>query len=460
MQDSGMNFTPLFSPKTVAVIGVSTTNDRHPANVVYNKNHLHYPADVFAINPKGGTLQGRPVLRTLAEAPRAIDLAVIAVRAESVPEALEACIAAGVGGAAIISGGFAEVGRKALQQRLVAAARSADFPFIGPNCLGIYAPGRVDTFFLPSERMVRPQGGNVAIVSQSGGILMDQLVKFAVEGIGVTMAVSIGNKAFVRELDLLRYLEADPATRVIAFYVEGFGPDEGRAFVRQAASASKPVVMLKAGKSEAGRRAVSSHTAALAGDYRVFSQVMAQHGIVEADNEYELVSFCEALSRYPRRIDGRIGIITSSGGHGALAVDACYGRGLDVPHLASRLQEDVRRMLSPSIRQIASVSNPMDLTGSAVDEDFVAAVSWLSSRAEIDCILLLLLPYSPGITMDLGARLSRIFLQSGKPMIAYVPYMEKYRMLIEGFELHRVPVAHSIEGAVLMAEAMKRCQPC
>jgi len=385
---------------------------------------------------------------------------VIAVRAEHVPDIVTDCIQAQVGGAAVISGGFAEVGQKDLQDRMASIAREAKFPFIGPNCLGIYSPSKVDTFFIPSERMVQPDPGNVALVSQSGGILVDQMVKFADEGVGLSLAVSVGNKALIRELDLLRYLSKDPNTKVIAFYVEGFEKNEGRDFVLAASECPKPVIVLKAGKSAGGSRAVSSHTASLAGDYDVFSEVLSQYGVVEAKNEFELISFCEALSCYQISIDGNIGVITGSGGHGALSVDVCSNQGLSVPTLSEQVQNEIREKLSPSIQTIASVGNPIDLTGSAVDDDFVAAANGLSGTPEIDCIIALLLPYLPGITSDLGARLSQVSRRVGKPLVAYVPHVEKYRMLIEGFEFNRVPVSHSIEGAVHMAEAMRRCQPC
>jgi acetyltransferase len=377
-----------------------------------------------------------------------------------VPAILQECIENGVGGAVIISGGFAESGRSDLQDQLVSLARPSDFPFIGPNCLGIYAPNRFDTFFLPGERLVRPEPGTVAIISQSGGVLVDQMVKFAEQGVGLSLAVSIGNKALIREVDLLHYLAADPGTKVIAFYVEGFAKGEGRRFVLNAAAVPKPVIVLKAGKSAQGRRAAASHTASLAGDYQVFSSVLAQHGIVEARNEFEMVSFCESLGNYQRTLQGRVGIISVSGGHGVLATDVCAAQGLAVPRLPESVKREIQENLSPSIRQIASLENPVDLTGSARDDDFVAAANGLSRAADVDCVILLLLPYSPGITSDLGARLSHVFRRENKPLIAYVPHLEKYRMLIEGFELNNVPVSASIEGAVLMVEAMRRCRPC
>jgi acyl-CoA synthetase (NDP forming) len=455
-----LNLRALFEPKTMAVVGVSSTNDRHPANVIYNKNNLHYPIRVFPVNPRGGDLQGEKVYPNLKEIPEKVDLVVVAVRAERVPSVFAECVEAGAGSAAVISGGFAETGRKDLQDRIVSMAKEAGFPFIGPNCLGIYSPKNVNTFFLPGERMVRPDPGGVAMVSQSGGILVDQMVKFAGEGVGMSLAISIGNKALLGELDLLEYLIKDPETKVIAFYVEGFGKREGRDFVLAARQSPKPVIVLKAGKSPGGSKAVSSHTASLGGDYKVFSEVLSQYGIVEAKNEHELVSFCESLSCYQRSIDGRIGIITGSGGHGALAVDECSSHDLQAPELPREAQQAIREKLSPSVQAIASVSNPVDLTGSAIDDDFVATTLVLSRTPEIECILLLLLPYLPGTTSDLGARLSQVYRREGKPIVAYVPHVEKYRMLIEGFELNSVPVSPSIEGAVHMAVAMRRCRPC
>lgn len=455
-----MDFTPLFKPETIAVAGVSLSNERHPANVIYNKIHLRYPVKVYPVNPKGGSFQRDRVYRSMEELPGPVDLAVIAVRADLVPETIAQCIRRQIGGAVIISGGFAEIGRADLQDRITAMAREADFPFIGPNCLGIYAPGHFDTFFLPGERLVRPNPGHVGFVSQSGGVLVDQMVKFTEQGLGLSLAVSIGNKALIRETEMLRHLAADPDTHVIAFYVEGFGRNEGRAFVELAAGIRKPVVVLKAGKTTEGSRAVSSHTASLAGDYQVFSDVLAQHGIVEARSEFELTCFCESLSHYPRGIEGNVGVITVSGGHGALASDICASMGLRVPRLPETVKAELRAGLTANVRDIASLENPVDLTGSAVDEDFVAALTVLGQAAEVDAVLLLLLPYSPGISSDLGARLSYVHQQSGKPLVAYVPHVEKYRILIEGFELNNVPVASSIDGAAFMVEAMRRCRPC
>ena len=286
------------------------------------------------------------------------------------------------------------------------------------------------------------------------------MIKFAEEGVGLSLGVSIGNKAVVREIDLLRYFAGDPETDVIAFYIEGFDKGEGREFVLTAGGCPKPVIVLKSGKSLRGSQAISSHTASLAGNYEVFSAVLSQYGVVEARDEFELISFCEALSCYPKPIEGRIGIITGSGGHGAIAVDACSSHGLSVPALTEEDQSELKKRISPRLQAIASFHNPIDLTGSAMDDDFVEAGRYLSVKPEIDCVLVLLLPYTPGMTSDLGARLSQIYRQEGKPLIAYVPHVDKYGMFIEGFQLNQVPVAHSIDEAVHMAEALRRNQPC
>jgi len=447
------DFQRMFHPRSVAVIGVSLQRDRHPANVIFNKINLRYPVDVFPVNPRGGDLFGQKVYTGIQEIPHIIDLAIIVVQAEYTLDTLKACIDSGAGGAMIISGGFAEVGRLNLQQQLAELGRHHGFPFIGPNCLGAYVPGCMDTFFIPSA-------GKVALVSQSGGVLVDLMTKFAEQGVGFSLGVSIGNKALIRELDLLRYLNEDPNTGVIAFYIEGFARGEGREFVLAARRCAKPVIVLKAGKTRDGMRAVSSHTASMAGDYAVFSAVLAQHGIVEAANELELISFCEVLSCYQDAVDGRVGIISSSGGHGSLAADICSRHDLSIPAIDPQKQAEIRADLIPSVQPIASLGNPIDLTGSATDSDFLAAAQHLARSPDIDCIILLLLPYSPEITSDLGARLSRVCRRNNKPLVAYVPHVDRYRMLIEGFEFNRVPVSPSIKGAVLMVEALQRSRPC
>jgi len=455
-----MNFDRMLNPTSVAVVGVSSKNDRHPANIVFKKVRLRYSVKAYAINPRGGELNGEPLYKSLDEIPEPVDLVVIAARAEHVPALFESCIKNNAGGAVLISGGFSEVGNDELQEKVVSIAKEADFPFIGPNCLGIFVPGVVDSLFTPSERMEQVTLGNVAIVSQSGGIMVDLMFKFSAFGVGISKAISIGNKAMAREIELIEYLGKDPDTHVIALYIEGFNENEGREFVKAASSCNKPVVVLKSGKSKVGMEAVSSHTASMAGDYRVFSSILAQYGIVEARDEIEMINFCEVLSCYPRTIGNNIAIITLSGGHGASASDFCSERGFNIPLISTETQEKIREKLSPGIRNIASLTNPVDLTGSALDEDFIATYEILSDSPEFNAILLLVLPYSPSITQDLGAKMSMPTRKRVKPFIAYTSHTDRYKIFIDGFKYNQIPVADTIDGAVMMLEAMRRYQSC
>ena len=287
------------------------------------------------------------------------------------------------------------------------------------------------------------------------------MVKFAGQGIGISLAVSIGNKAYISEIDMLEWFEKDPATQVITFYIEGFEKGEGRKFIEKIEQCSKPVVVLKAGKTKKGMEAASSHTASLAGDYRVFSEIMKQYNVAEAENEYEMTSFCEALScYYSQGINSNIGILSLSGGHGVIAADICEQNNMSIPGIEPATMDIMREKLSPAIRDIASLVNPVDLTGSAVDSDIVTAVRHLIRDKNIECVLALLIPYSPTVSADIGAKLSQVARNEGKPMIAYVPNEDKYRIIIEGFELNNIPVASSVRGAVLMAKALRRCNPC
>jgi len=455
-----MDFDKLFKPQSMAVVGVSSSNLAAPTNVIYKKNKNRYPVEVFAVNQRGGILQGDPLYTSISDLPKPVDLVVIGVPARFVPDIVEECIAKGCGGAVLIGGGFTEVGNRDLQDRIVALSREADFPIIGPNCLGLYAPGKVDTIFVPPERMMRPPEGGVAVISQSGAFMVDLLVKFAKLDIGVSAMASIGNKAVIREIDLLSYLDKDPQTWVIALYLEGFEKDEGRRFVTLAKQCRKPVMVIKSGKSAAGAKAVSSHTASMAGDYKVLSEILHQYGIIEVKSEYELLSYCKVLSVYPRKIEGNVGIISVSGGHGAIATDLCVERGMTVPRVPDAVQDIIRSKLTKSIQGIVTLANPMDLTASALEQDFVTVYDEMSKLSDFDAFLLLVLPYGATVEATIGAQMSNPAQKRVKPLVAYTPHVEKYRMMIEGFEANGVPVADSIEGAVMMLDGLRRNKTC
>jgi acyl-CoA synthetase (NDP forming) len=451
-----MNLKKIFEPGSMAVVGISHSNPFNPANVIYNKNNLRYQVKAYGINPRGGRLYGERVYKSISHLPEKVDLAVLSIRAEFVPKTLRECIKAGVSAAIIISGGFAETGRSDLQDEIRSIASKSNFPIIGPNCLGIFSPPHIDTFFLPNERLIEPRVGNVALISQSGGILVDQIIKLTQEGVGLSRAISIGNKAVVDEIDMLRFFKRDEKTRVIGIYLEGFKAERGRTFIEEVNSIKKPVVILKAGKTTEGSRAVNSHTASLAGDYFVFSEVLKDSHAIEAENELEFISYCEALSTSVQKAIKNVGIITSSGGHGAIAADGCYSAGLHIAEVPGRDRSALKKTLSNSVQEIASFVNPIDMTGSANDNDFLTATKFFLEKDYIDCIILLLLPYLPGITSDIGARIAQLAREYKKPIITYLPHVEKYGIFIEGFESNGIPVAHSVDGAVYMAKGLTR----
>jgi acyl-CoA synthetase (NDP forming) len=452
----------MFNPKTVAVVGVSTTNPFHPANIIYNKNYYGYDCDVFAVNPRGGELERRRVYRSISELPSKADMAVIAVKAQIVPEVAEECARAGVRSLVVISGGFAETGDegRALQDRLVEVCRKASITLVGPNCFGVYAPPVVDTFFLPPERTVLPKSGHIAVASQSGAFMVDQIMtNFYDAGIGLSVAVSMGNKAMVDEEDLLLHFAARDDTRIICFYIEGI--DQGvRRFIASAREITpkKPIVVFSGGKSERGKSAARSHTAALAADHELVEGALRQSGILEAETESEVTSFCKMLAFFPHKPMRlcNLAVLSSSGGHGVLASDLAAEADINVPEFSAERRQELRDLLEPAIRDIAALGNPVDLTGSASDQDFERSLDYLLAQDDIEAALVLTLPYTPMMTSFVGTRLGQVVKKHDKPVVAYVPNLAKYGMVLEGFELNGIPVVHSIESGVQMMRALRR----
>ena len=452
-----MNLKKLIEPESIAVIGVSFTNPFNPANVIYSKNHYHYKARTYGVNPNGGLIYGQKIYKSIAAIPDKIDMAVLAIRAELVPAALRECIAKGVAGAIIISGGFAEAGRNDLQQEVIKISQEHDFPVIGPNCIGVFSPPHIDTSFSQTERLVSPRKGNVALISQSGGILLDLTIKLTQEGVGISRTISIGNKAVVDEVELLKYFKNEPRTKVIGLYLEGFTADRGRLFVQEANKLNKPLVLFKSGKTPSGLKAVGSHTASIAGDYLVFSEVLKGSKAMEVGTLGDFVSYCEAFSYYPETVTGNnVCIISASGGHGAIAADNCYNAGLNNVLIPAADKDKLRPLLSKNIQAIASLENPLDLTGSAGDDDVFTAAKFFMEKDYIHSIVLLLLPYLPRLSSDIGARIGQLVLEYNKPIIAYIPHVDKYGIFVDGFEINGIPVSHSVPGAMTMAKALAR----
>ncbi|MBU1669666.1 MAG: CoA-binding protein [Actinobacteria bacterium] len=456
-----LDLRPVFEPERVAVVGVSLSNPFHPANIIYNKNYYGHDAEAFAVNPRGGTLERRPVFESVSAIPGGVDMAVLAVKAPLVPGVAEEAANAGARALVVIGGGFAETGPegRVLQEELLAVCRKHDVALIGPNCFGVYSPPRVDTFFLPPERTVLPTKGDIAVASQSGAFLVDQVMtNFQAARIGVSVAVSMGNKAMVDEVVLLEHFARRDDTHAICFYLEGTD-ERMRSFMEVArdVTRAKPVVVYVGGKSERGAQAAASHTAALAGNHELMAGALKQSGVLEAETELEVTSFCKMLSYYHERPLSacNIAVISSSGGHGVIASDLCEPAGLNIPRFSEERQEELRALLEPNLHEIASLGNPVDLTGSASDQDFERTLDYLLSQNDIEAAMILTLPYTPMMTSFVGTRLGQVVKRHEKPVVAYVPDLAKYGMVLEGFELNGIPVVHAIEHAVQMLKCLR-----
>jgi acyl-CoA synthetase (NDP forming) len=457
-----VDLSAVFEPKRMAVIGVSHSNIFHPANTVYHNNYYRYRVETFAVNPKGGEVERRPVYRSVSDIAGGVDLGVVAVKAPLVPGIARECAACGVRGLVVISGGFAETGTeegKAYQAELVEICSENGMVLIGPNCLGVYSPPFLNTFFLPPERTILPKAGEVAVASQSGAILLDQMMtRLSEADVGISVAVSIGNKAMVGEADLVKYFASRDDTRIACFYIEGMDMRSSE-FIRISGkvSMSKPVIVYLGGKSEKGQKAAVSHSAAMVGKEEIMSAALRQNGVIEAVDEEEITSFAKIFSYYHHRplLHGNVAIITSSGGHGVIAADLADKAGLKIPTFSEDRREELRSVVGSTIKDIASFANPVDLTGSAADQDFERVLDLLIAQEDIEAIVVLVLPYTPVISSMLGSRMGQIVTGADKPVVAYVPNLAKYGMVLEGFELNGIPVVHTIAEAVQMLKALR-----
>lgn len=352
---SGGPLDVIFRPKRVAVVGASASPEKYGYIILKNILDAAFQGTVYPVNPKAEAILGLPCTKSIADLPEGVDLAVIIIPAKAVPEAIRECGLRSVRAAVIISGGFAESGPDgaALQVQVGAIAREFGVRIVGPNCQGVNNPhhGLCASWPLLTAR------GEIAVISQSGTVgaaLMDWASQ---ERLGVSAFVSLGNRADVDEADLIGHFSGDEATRAIAIYMEG--AKEPTKFRRAAAATTKPIVVLKAGRTEHGRRAAESHTRSLAGRDEIYQALFRQLRIHRADTLEELYDAAKALAYLRRPTGRRILIVTSSGGSGILATDAAEAAGFTMPPPPPEVAAELRQILPPH----CIVGNPLDLTG-------------------------------------------------------------------------------------------------
>ncbi len=405
----------LFAPRSLVVLGVSRDPAKLGSKLLQNVKARGFEGPVHVVHPGGGPILDCPTVDRIERLPRDIDLALVSLPAVGVPLALAQLGERGVRVAVILSSGFGEVDAegRGVEATLLADARRSGLRLVGPNCMGVYsAPARLNgTYFWDLPQVP----GGISVVSQSGaygGLIFRRLSE---RGLGVSRFLSIGNQADVDIAEVIAYLVRDQDTRLIACFVEALR--NGRRFVEVASEATreKPIVLLKGGRSEAGRRAAGSHTGSLAGSYDLYQAACDRAGVVLAEETEEFFDAIEALatSREVRPSAASVAVITVSGGPSVVAADAAERAGLRVPPLSGVARAALRGLLPP----FAAVGNPVDLTPQVDPRNIAPAIRLVMQQEEV----------SGAIAVNVGLDFPEFaegvlgaMREAGKPVVAFV----------------------------------------
>lgn len=350
------DFDRVFCPRGVAVVGASSNLSKFGFIFYYGLKNSGAP--VYPVNPKEEEVLGDRAYPTVDAIPHPVDYAVISIPASSVPKVIEDCGKKGVKAVSIYTAGYGEEGTEEGRRRekeLAETARRSGVRVIGPNCIGVYCPKGRLSFFAGLPLLE----GDVAFLSQSGGHAEEFAYKAENWGIGFSKIVSFGNSCDVTCEELLEYLEVDPDTKIIGIYVEG--SRNGRKFfeVLRRVAAKKPVVVWKGGETEAGARAVASHTGSMAGSTQVWRATLGQAGAIPVDDFEEMADVISALRLLPLPRGRRVAVVGAGGGAGVASTDACEKNGLKVAPLQEETMEKLRKVVPPLG---TSVRNPVDLS--------------------------------------------------------------------------------------------------
>ncbi len=449
-----VDLDPIFGPGSVAVIGATDKPGKVGHAIMLNYIDVGFSGRIYPVNLKAGsTIMGYRAYRSVLDIGEDIDLAVIAVPADSVPDVLDECGRAHVRGAVVVSGGFAEVGATELQASIVEVAKRYGMPVIGPNCLGVMdVRARNDTLFLPTFKIDRPKVGGVSFVSQSGSVGSTTLDLISGAGFGLSRFISYGNAATIDETDILRYLMHDVHTQVIVLYVEGV--KRGRAFIDVAGEVTsmKPVVVLKAGTTQAGAAAARSHTAALAGSDEAYDAVFRQYGFVRANDTDELLDFAKIFDTQPLATGSRVAVITNGGGHGILATDALYHNRLEL----ARLSAKARRRLRGAMPGTVNIALPLDIGGDADAQRFEDALEAVGGEPTVDALMVIVLFQTPGADEKVVESIMNFGARREKPMVVVSVGGSYTRSHAAVMESSGIPVYRSTSAAARSIAALVR----
>ena len=440
-----------FEPESVAVVGASANPVKLGHAVLKNLVEGGYAqrGKIYPINPGGGEILGLASFPSVVDVPGKIDLAVIVIPYQHVPEALRLCGEKGIPAAIVISAGFREAGMEGLEREmeLIQIAHQYKIRLIGPNCLGV-----IDTFtpLNASFAAGTPPGGPMAFMSQSGA-LGTAVLDIALAGrLGLSKFASLGNKADVSEIDLLQAWVDDDHTRVIMIYSEGL--PNGQEFIRVARQITyqKPVVAIKSGVTQSGSRAVSSHTGSLAGSEQAYQAAFRQAGILRADSMEALFDMALAIGYQPALTGDRIAIITNAGGPGILATDALERAGLSM----ARFQIETIHGLEMYLPDAASAANPVDVLGDARADRYQYALSTVAADPNVDGLLVVLTPQAMTDVEATAHAVGELTANTDKPILACFMGEARVQGGIEILNQHGVPNYPFPERAAHAFQAM------
>ncbi len=451
----------ILRPGSVAFVGASASPVKVGGRRFLTLARGGFQGALYPVSPRA-EVAGLRAYPNIADLPETPDLVVIAIAPDAVDAVVQACAAKGVGGVVVITGGFSEHSAEGLAQErgFVAALGQAGARMIGPNCAGLYsAAGRVNV-----TGMAIP-AGPIGLITQSGNVLLDTAHRARRSGIGFSHAISIGNGADLRAPELLAFLLDDPDTAVALVYVEGWRDGEARAFcdVVRRHPRTKPVIVLKPGDTEAGRRAVASHTGALAGEARVADGAFEQAGILRAASLEQAWNLAEALTRAPPMRLGTVAVAADGGGHATLGCDALEAAGLKVPVFGAALQAALLDVLPAR----CPVANPLDYAGYAEEKPEVVATTLARCLAEDAVGAVLLAGHFGGYHRLAGdavandecaaaERLGEIARAAGKPIVVHSVYAEDDEPAVRLMRLGGVPVLRGLADAAAVLSGLHR----
>jgi acetyl coenzyme A synthetase (ADP forming)-like protein len=456
MKDKGtLTMLEMFTnPRGVAVVGASPTPGKLGHAVLQNIIQYGYKGRIYPINPKAGEILELPAYASVKDIPGPVDLAVVLVPAQVVPDVIEECGQAGIKGAVVITAGFREVGREGrlLEGQMIEIARRYGMRLVGPNVLGI-----IDTVINLNASFAAgmPRSGRIAFMSQSGA-LCTSILDFALgQGIGFSRFYSIGNKADLNEIDFLRAWSEDLETNVIAAYLEGISNGPEFMKVARQVTRRKPVVSIKSGTTSAGSRAATSHTGTLAGSEKAYEAAFKQVGIVRAGSVQELFDYAQAFARQPLPENDAVAVVTNAGGPGIMASDAVERSGMRLASLTPSIQQKLRAALPAA----ASVVNPIDVLGDAPADRYTLAIEAALSDPNVGILLVVLTPQTSTQIPETARSLGELSRKFKKPTFAAFMGDQAIHPAMEIFTRYSLPNYPVPERAVAAIAALwRRCQ--